>query len=183
MIRLPGATISQPAAPAAATPPADRWKTFAAQKAWPGLDAIAAAFPGGVFAAEDFLAGAGSAYEIIVLAFASGDVATLRRLLEKEVFESFESSIRAREAAGRKVDFTFVGLPKIEISQAALDKRNATVTVQFHAEVFTATHDKDGALIEGSPDQVKAIADEWTFARSPKSRDPNWKLVATNQLD
>ena len=30
--------------------------------------------------------------------------------------------------------------------------------------------------------QVQTIADEWTFARNPKSRDPNWKLVATNQL-
>ena len=28
-------------------------------------------------------------------------------------------------------------------------------------------------------DQVTSIADEWTFARNPKSRDPNWKLVAT----
>ena len=76
-----------------------------------------------------------------------------------------------------------MGLPKIEISHAELDKRSAIVTVQFHAEVVSATKDKDGTLIEGSADQVKSIADEWTFARSPKSRDPNWKLVATNQLE
>ena len=74
-------------------------------------------------------------------------------------------------------------MPKVEISHAALDRRNAVITVEFHAEVVTATHGKDGALIEGSTDQVKGIADEWTFARSPKSRDPNWKLIATNQLE
>ena len=146
-----------------------------------GLEAIGAADP--AFLPKPFVEGAKQAYEKILVAYAEGDRKTLKNLLEKDVYDGFDHAMTEREAAGHKVDFTFVGLPKIEISQAALDKRNATVTVQFHAEVFTATHDKDGALIEGSPDQVKAIADEWTFARSPKSRDPNWKLVATNQLD
>ena len=91
--------------------------------------------------------------------------------------------MEAREAAGQTVDFTFVGLPKVDISHAEVDKRNAVVTVQFHAEVVSVTHAKDGAVAEGTPDQVKTIADEWTFARNPKSRDPNWKLIATNQLE
>ncbi len=81
------------------------------------------------------------------------------------------------------LDFTFVGLPKVEISSAEFDKKNAGVTIRFHAEVVTATRDKDGMLLEGNGDQVTGIADEWTFARSPKSRDPNWKLVATSQLE
>lgn len=80
------------------------------------------------------------------------------------------------------MDFTFVGLPKVEITDAELDKRNANVTIRFDAEVVQATRDKDGQLIEGNADQVQTISDEWTFARSPKSRDPNWKLVATNQI-
>jgi predicted lipid-binding transport protein (Tim44 family) len=75
-----------------------------------------------------------------------------------------------------------VGLPKVEIAEAELDRRDARVTMRFNAEVVSATRDKEGALIEGNADQVQLIADEWTFARSTKSRDPNWKLVATNQL-
>ena len=65
---------------------------------------------------------------------------------------------------------------------AEIDKRDARVAVQFNAEVVQATRDKDGTLIEGNGDQVQTIADEWTFARNPKSRDPNWRLVATSQL-
>ena len=57
------------------------------------------------------------------------------------------------------------------------------MTVDFHAEVVSATRDQDGNLVEGNADQVQTIADEWTFARNPKSRDPNWKVVATSQLD
>ncbi|MDC9822433.1 Tim44/TimA family putative adaptor protein [Devosia sp. ZB163] len=146
-----------------------------------GLKAIAEADPS--FSPKTFMEGAKAAYEMIVTAFASGDRQTLKNLLEKDVYDGFERVIREREAAGRTVDFTFVGLPKVDISEAELDKRNALVTIRFHAEVVSATRDKDGTLIEGNADQVTNIADEWTFARSTKSRDPNWKLVATSQLE
>ncbi|HEY0854051.1 MAG TPA: Tim44/TimA family putative adaptor protein [Devosia sp.] len=145
-----------------------------------GLKAIADADPS--FGPKSFLEGAKQAYEMIVTAFAQGDRQTLKNLLEKDVYDGFERAIKDREAIGNKVDFTFVGLPKIEITEAELDKRNANVTIRFDAEVVQATRDKDGTLIEGNADQVQTISDEWTFARNPKSRDPNWKLVATNQI-
>ncbi|MEO5805363.1 Tim44/TimA family putative adaptor protein [Devosia sp.] len=145
-----------------------------------GLKAVAEADP--TFTPKSFLEGAKQAYEMIVTGFAAGDRATLRNLIEKDVFEGFQTAIAEREALKHKVDFTFVGLPKIEISDAEYDKKNVTVTVRFHAEVVSATRDKDGNLVEGNADQVQSIADEWTFARSPKSRDPNWKVVATSQL-
>lgn len=145
-----------------------------------GLKAIAEADPG--FSPKAFMEGAKAAYEMVVTGFAQGDRKTLRMLLEKDVYEGFERALGEREAQGRKVEFTFVGLPKVEISEAEVDKRNALVTVRFTAEVVSATRDKDGTLIEGNADQVQTIADEWTFARPPRARDPNWKLVATNQL-
>ncbi|MBK8084640.1 MAG: Tim44 domain-containing protein [Devosia sp.] len=146
-----------------------------------GLKAIAEADAS--FSPKSFMEGAKAAYEMIVTAFAAGDRQTLRNLLDKEVYDGFERAIKDREAAGHSIDFTFVGLPKVEISSAELDKRAAQVTVRFHAEVVSATRDKDGTLIEGNADLVTGIADEWTFARSPRSRDPNWKLVATSQLE
>jgi predicted lipid-binding transport protein (Tim44 family) len=146
-----------------------------------GFKAVAEADP--TFTPKSFLDGAKQAYEMIVTAFAEGDRQTLKNLLEKDVFEGFQRAIADREAAGQKVDFTFVGLPKIEISDAEYDKKNILITVRFHAEVVSATRDKDGNLVDGNADQVQTIADEWTFARNPKSRDPNWKVVTTSQLD
>ena len=146
-----------------------------------GLRGIAEADPG--FTPKSFLEGAKAAYEMIVTAYAAGDRQTLRNLLDKEVFDGFERAIKDREAANRKVDFTFVGLPKVEISGAEIDKRSASVTVRFHAEVVQAVLEQDGTLVEGDAEHVTNIADEWTFARNPKSRDPNWKLVATSQLE
>ena len=145
-----------------------------------GLKAIADADQS--FLPKQFLEGAKQAYEMIVTAFAQGDRKTLKNLLEKEVYDGFDKAIADREAAGRKIDFTFVGLPRIEISEAELDKRDARIAIRFNAEVVQATKDKDGTIIDGDAEKVQSIADEWTFARNPKSRDPNWRLVATNQL-
>lgn len=146
-----------------------------------GFKAVIEADP--TFTPKSFLDGAKQAYEMIITAYAQGDRQMLKNLLEKDVFEGFQRAIAEREAAGQTVDFTFVGLPKIEISEAEYDRKNILVTVRFHAEVVSATRDKDGNLVEGNADQVQTIADEWTFARNPKSRDPNWKVVTTSQLD
>jgi predicted lipid-binding transport protein (Tim44 family) len=146
-----------------------------------GLRAVAEADP--TFTPKSFLEGAKQAYEMIVTAFAEGDRQTLKNLLDKDVYDSFARAISDREAAGQKNEFTFVGLPKIAIVNAEYDKKNILVTVDFHAEVVSAIRDKDGNLVEGNADQVQTIADEWTFARNPKSRDPNWKVITTSQLD
>lgn len=146
-----------------------------------GFKAVAEA--DSTFTPKSFLDGAKQAYEMIVTGYATGDRTTLKNLLEKDVFEGFQRAISEREAAGQTVDFTFVGLPKVEYADAEFDTKMVLVTVRFHAEVVSATRDKDGNLIEGNADQVQTIADEWTFARNPKSRDPNWKVVSTSQLD
>lgn len=146
-----------------------------------GLRAVAEADTS--FTPKFFLDGAKQAYEMIVTAYAEGDRQTLKNLLDKDIYDSFARAISEREALGQKVDFTFVGLPKIAIVEAEYDKKNVSVTVDFHAEVVSATRDKDGTLVEGNADQVQTIADEWTFARNPKARDPNWKVVSTSQLD
>jgi len=146
-----------------------------------GLREIAASDP--AFSPKSFIDGAKMAYEMIVTAFAAGDRKSLRNLLDKEVYESFDAAIAEREQAGQTVEFTFVGLRNIDITEAVLDKRNAAITLRIDAEVVSATRDQAGAVVEGSPGQVVAIADEWTFLRSIRSRDPNWKLVATNELE
>ncbi len=146
-----------------------------------GLKAIGAADPG--FMPKSFLEGAKAAYEMIVTAFAAGDRKTLKSLLDKDVFDGFEQAISDREAAGQRVEFTFVGLPGSDISEIDFDKKTAQITIRYKAEVVSATRDGSGDLVEGNADQVVTIKDEWTFARNVRSRDPNWKLVATRQLD
>ncbi|MEA2861330.1 MAG: hypothetical protein QOC72_3369 [Methylobacteriaceae bacterium] len=179
VIRLPGAPVADAGAAAQPKPDADRWKDLVEpdSRAIPGLEAIAAAEPG--FDARGFLAGAKSAYEMIVTAFAKGGRATLRRLLADDVHESFTQAISDREARGERVEMTFVSLEKVMIDDAQVKGTLAQITVRFLSKLITATYDKAGAVVDGDPERVVDMTDIWTFAREIGARDPNWRLVAT----
>ena len=47
------------------------------------------------------------------------------------------------------------------------------------AEQARAKPYKTGALVDGDAETVAEVNDLWTFARDIRSRDPNWKLIAT----
>jgi predicted lipid-binding transport protein (Tim44 family) len=135
------------------------------------------------FDPDAFLAGAKAAYEMIVTAFAEGDRKSLKNLLSREVYDGFVSAIAQREGRGETIEFRFVGIDKAEITDAALKGNTAQVTVRFNSKLISATHDKTGAVIDGDPVHVGDVTDIWTFARDINSRDPNWKLVATESVD
>jgi len=160
-----------------ATP--ERWKDVAEPGSGvaQGLDAIATVEPG--FDAKHFLTGARAAYEMVVSAFAEGDQRTLKNLLSREVYEGFETAIREREGRGETVETRFVSIDKAEIVGAELRARTAQVTVRFVSQLISVTRNRAGDVIEGAPDKVTEVTDVWTFARDLSSRDPNWKLVAT----
>ncbi|WP_417667926.1 Tim44/TimA family putative adaptor protein [Roseibium sp.] len=135
------------------------------------------------FEPEPFVEGAKSAYEMIVIAFAEGDRKSLKNLLSKEVYEGFVGAIEDREKRGETIDSTFVGIDKAEIVEAALKGTQAQVTVKVQSQLISATRDKDGEVIDGDPNKVTEVIDIWTFARDTTSRDPNWKLVATESAE
>ncbi|HVZ54476.1 MAG TPA: Tim44/TimA family putative adaptor protein [Pseudolabrys sp.] len=162
-----------------ATAPAARWTDVAAPGSAlaAGLDSIEAAEPG--FDPKHFVTGARAAYEMIVTAFADGDRRALKNLLSREVYDGFDAAIGEREKRGDKMETRFVSIDSAEITGAEMRARNAHVTVRFHSKLITATRDKNGNVIDGSADKVTDVTDVWTFARDVSSRDPNWKLVAT----
>ncbi len=132
------------------------------------------------FDADQFIEGARMAYEMIVTGFADGDKRALKNLLSREVFDNFAAVIDERAERKEKVNASFVGIEKAEIAGAELVKDEAQVTIRFVSQMISATLDKDEQVIEGDLQEVAEITDVWTFARSVKSRDPNWKLVATD---
>jgi predicted lipid-binding transport protein (Tim44 family) len=184
VVPLPGTVIDQtPLAPGEAAAVGERWKGIAepGSALAAGLDAVAAQDTS--FDPLHFLTGARSAYEMIVQAFAGNDRRALKDLLSKEVYDSFDAAIRAREQAGHTTETRFVSIDKAEFVAAEQRERVANLTIRFISQMITATRDKAGAVVEGSPDKVTDVTDIWTFARDTSSRDPNWKLVRTESVE
>jgi len=178
VVSLPGAA-PPPAAAAPAVADPRRWQAYAepGSRVANGLDAITAADPG--FDLDRFIAGAKTAYEMIVTGFATGDRELLARLLDRDVYESFAAAIEARASRGESLMTKVVSIDKTGVFDAGARDGTLQVTLRFMASLISATHDKDGKLIDGDPEKTVSMVDLWTFARSAGARDPNWKLIAT----
>ena len=131
------------------------------------------------FDPDHFVQGAKAAYEIIVTAFAEGNRKTLKNLLNSEVFDGFNSAIAERERRGEQIDQSFVGIKSADLVEAELKGSIAHLTVKFVSELISATRDRASVVISGDPKRIREVTDIWTFARDAASRDPNWKLIAT----
>jgi predicted lipid-binding transport protein (Tim44 family) len=180
--------VTLPPRPAEASPrpveasqsPGERWKDIAeaGSPVAAGLDAIVTTDAN--FDAKHFITGARTAYEMIVTAFAGGDRRQLRSLLSREVFDGFDAAITERERRSETVETRFVSIDASTITAAELRNRTtAQITVRFVSKLISATRDRSGTVIDGNAEKVTDVTDVWTFARDISSRDPNWKVVAT----
>ena len=103
-----------------------------------------------------------------------------KNLLSREVFRRvLVGAIGDREGRGEQIDQSFVGINRADVLEAELKGGLAHVTVKFVSELISASRDKAGVVVSGDPKRIKEVIDIWTFAREVASRDPNWKLVAT----
>ena len=180
VVSLPPRSPETPSRPVEVVPPpAERWKDVAesGSAVAAGLDAIAGADKG--FDVKHFIAGSRAAYEMIVTAFAAGDRRQLRNLLSREVFDGFDAAITERERRSETAETRFVSLDGSTITAADMRNSAAQITVRFVSKLVSATRDRSGTVIDGNAEKVTDVTDVWTFARDVSSRDPNWKVVAT----
>ncbi|BCA60771.1 preprotein translocase subunit Tim44 [Sphingomonas sp. HMP9] len=148
-------------------------------KAEPGLRAIVAGEPG--FDVARFLEGAQSAYRMVLEAFWKGDEEALADLAVDDVRAAFVEAIEARREAGEVLDNRLVSIERAVIADASLTGRDARITVRFDADIAAVTRDADGNVLAGSLTDAVETHDVWTFARTLKSSDPNWKLADTDE--
>ena len=146
-----------------------------------GLGDVQEADP--TFNQDQFVDGAGAAFDIILGGFSAGDKDALRPLLNDEVYNNFLISIEDRERAGHTMEDTLVGVKSVQIVEAYMEGRDANVTVKFVSEQVNVIRDENGDVVDGNTNLVIEVTDFWTFGRDTRSRNPNWALVATRSLD
>lgn len=179
VVRFPAGNVPHPQPDEAREAAEPIWKGFAEPSSHvaDGLEELARTDPS--FSPPAFLEGAKMAYEMIVDAFAKGDKSQLKDLLSKEVFSGFAKAIDERETAGRKMESRFVGIDSVTFKAVSMTGQKAAIALEFVSELISATYAKSGEVIDGDPSQIREVTEIWTFERDITSRDPNWKLVAT----
>ena len=125
---------------------------------------------------KEFLKGAEIAYETILTSFANGDLIKLKSLLSPNMFSNFSEAIKARNKDNIKSEFTFIGVKESSVEKYEKIKDNLFATVKFVAEVISVKRDKENKIIEGNPDKIKFVSDNWKFTKNVNQKSPNWFL-------
>ena len=125
---------------------------------------------------KEFLRGAEIAYESILTSFANGDLIKLKSLLSPTMFSNFSDAIKARNKENIKSEFTFIGVKESSVEKYEKIKDNLFATVKFVAEVISVKRDKENKIIEGNPDKIKFVSDNWKFTKNVNQKSPNWYL-------
>jgi len=130
-------------------------------------------------AKKEFLNGAKIAYETIITSFASGKINEIKYLLNKDVYNSFNESVKERSSRQLKNETTFIGINSAEIKDHNQKNDLLEVSVNFISEIITCIKDKENQIISGDPQKIKKVNDTWKFSRNIKSQNPNWQLIET----
>ena len=108
--------------------------------------------------------------------FSTGDLIKLKALLSPSMFSNFSDAIKLWNKENIKSDFTFIGVKESSVEKYEKIKDNLFATVKFVAEVISVKKDKDNKIIEGNPDKIKFVTDNWKFTRNINQKSPNWYL-------
>jgi len=130
--------------------------------------------------AEFFVNGAKSAFEMILKAFASEDVATLKFLLSEKIYQGFETAINQRKQCGETLVTNLISIEKAEVISAMLFENLASVVVRIVSKQINYIADGDNKILEGKKDEISEVTDVWTLKRDLTSESPNWVVSATN---
>ena len=135
------------------------------------------------FNEKDFIGGAKSAFEMILTAYAEGDLPQLQRLLGYDLLQSFTSSIQSRNAAKETLSIALDELREASILNISVTDQMASITMHFHSVQTRVAKDKNGDPIDSDDTGAREFTDIWTFERDLTLADPNWKLTETESAD
>ena len=135
------------------------------------------------FTVNEFLSGARSAYEWILMSFEKNEIDEIREFLSEEVAEAFDAVVEQRVSQGLTIEAEFIGIREMKLMEASYSSKTKTaeISVSFVGEMTSVVKNSSGEIVEGDYKQIKRQKDIWTFSKDIKSSSPNWLLVATGE--
>ena len=129
------------------------------------------------FDEKAFLEGASIAFDMITIAYATGDTKTLKSLLSADLFDDFCADIKEAKKLQHKTEVEIIGIDNMEIAAHTVEDTMITLEVVIDSEQMLAVYDAENNLIEGDAEELTDMRDTWFFQRDTQSQNPNWTLV------
>jgi len=130
--------------------------------------------------AANFIDGAVKAFEMIIEAFASGNIDALKPLLSEKIFAQFEAAISQRKNSGQILHTKILTIDESKVISAKMLQNFAHITIKFASKQINYLTNISGEIIDGNKEDVNEITDIWTFKKDSLSPNPNWFVFATS---
>ena len=108
-----------------------------------------------------------------------GDVATLGEYCTEAPVARLRAEIQARMQLGTIVKSRFLDVKMVDFSKAQWINNDIGVVVTLQCHQTHHVVDKQGATVEGGPDQLMSVVAVWvmTLLEEGKNGKPEWKIV------
>jgi predicted lipid-binding transport protein (Tim44 family) len=133
------------------------------------------------FDKQGFINGANKVFELVLTAFNSGNMESVKELISKKILTAFNEVIAQRKAQNMTSEVDFICFDKSEIKDVKILKNSAKIAVEFITEQVNLLRNAEGKVIEGDENFIQKITDVWTFERSLNAQSNKWLLVSTKK--
>lgn len=131
------------------------------------------------FEFSQFLSGAKGAYEMVLGAFAKGNLDELKLLLSPKVYDAFAGEIQERERRGETYEVSIEGFDRVDVDAININENQAAISVRFRTSQIMITRNAAGDIIENQAAISIPVTEIWTFTRTIGVTEPNWYLSQT----
>ena len=133
------------------------------------------------FDKQGFINGANKVFELVLTAFNSGNMESVKELISKKILTAFNEVIAQRKEQNMTSEVDFICFDKSEIKDVKILKNSAKIAVEFITEQVNLLRNAEGKVIEGDENFIQKITDVWTFERSLNAQSNKWLLVSTKK--
>ena len=130
------------------------------------------------FDEQQFLAGARRAYELVLQAFAAGDLSSVENFLSPDVRAGFAQAIAQRGQAGRSLMTEITRLERPILEDALIENGMVKLAVRYRAELISILLAAGEAVPEPRPNPTTS-RDLWIFEQKLATPNAIWVLAAT----
>jgi predicted lipid-binding transport protein (Tim44 family) len=144
----------------------------------PVISKIIKAYPD--FNAENFANGATQCFKNTIENFASGNKEALKELLTPSTYKVFAKVVDDRIKNNQSATDKVVGFISVKIVGANVTARNIEIEVEFVTDQINVVYDSQNRVINGHPQDVVRITDNWVFSRAKNSEELQWYVKETS---
>jgi len=118
----------------------------------------------------------------VLQAYLEADEATIKARCSGQAYQTIFATVQERKHLGVTYDNRILAVRDVQLTGARVLDNGPTLVVQFNAQQIHCIRDKEGVIVDGAEDDVRAVFYTWAFQLDQDAYDLNWQLVEMQMM-